>query len=133
MLDDLGDNRNGKIHIDLNFDHLLHSDVVNSSPVEQSQVAGISHTKQQIWEIQVQKAAETIVHQAQFDNSPYYNLLCEIATAENDIRPRVYDAISKQWILLDSGSAVTVCPKAVGTWRPGWIVAADCRQSTNPK
>ena len=106
------DEENGKIHIDLNFDYLLHSDVVNSqNPVEYSPVWGITQIKQKEWEDEVRKAAETIVHQAQFDNSPYYNLLCEIATAENDIRPRVYDARTKLWVLLDSGSAVTVWPK----------------------
>ena len=43
----LQDENNGKIHIDLDFDYLLHSDVVNSqNPVEYSPVWGITQIKQ---------------------------------------------------------------------------------------
>ena len=101
-----------KIYMDLDFNHLLTESQFNSeSTVEQSQMCGIAKT-QSNWQQMVKEAAESIVHEAQFDNTPFYRQLCEMATAQNDTRPRVFDSVAKTSILMDTGSAVTAWPKA---------------------
>ena len=110
--DDSDDDKQENIYTDFDFKH-LQSTTSNDSEqatVKQSPVASMV-IKQQSFENQVRAAVETIVQESMVEKYPYFKLVEAIAVMENDIRPRVLEEINGNWILVDSGSAVTAWPK----------------------
>ena len=80
-----------------------------SPPGEQSPIWGIHQQKpkeQEAWEKAIQGTLASI---AEF--VPCMPIPQQIAAAKGnvtDVRPRVYDSVCNQWVLMDTGAACTV-------------------------
>ena len=80
-------------------------------PVGSSQSWGVYEFKPECqiqWEEMVQQAAITIA-----DQYPFVEQAIDATTENEDTRPRLYDTVLKQWILIDTGASVSVFPKSM--------------------
>ena len=117
LINDDSDNNDetSRIYTDFDFEYLKTSITESMAAVKQGQVGAIIESKQTAFERQVRQAAETIVDRAMTENYPFMHTAHEIAAAigqsNYDYRPRFLDGVSQQWLLLDTGSAVTVWPR----------------------
>ena len=124
MLDELLINddidENEKIYLDFDFKELAGVEVsdhynITKAPVKLSQVWGIHSSQpeaQAIWEKSLKSTVDQLVADNVEEYLPYFRVP-KIASAKgkNDDRPKLYDPISKMWILIDTGAAVSVWPK----------------------
>ena len=115
LLDD-EDYDSNRIYTDFNFE----VDVENSeslAPVGQSQW-GIHEVKpiaQVRWEALIANEVDTMVTQNTQDYYPYMQLAdvqVGASSSKEDIRPKLYDPSSRRWMLVDTGAAVSVWPRA---------------------
>ena len=80
-------------------------------PVGSSQSWGVYEFKPECqiqWEEMVQQAAISIA-----DQYPFVEQAIDATTENEDTRPRLYDTVLKQWILIDTGASVSVFPKSM--------------------